>query len=321
MLMTKDNKPLVIGAAGCLLFVLIIQFSFISANATTAQENIAAYEAKRDEWDKHFNGGANMLPKPKAVAKIEENRKQIEAGMVELQRIELGTKTGSLAQFTEAAAGGGDKRNYLETKRKQVLSKYSSRPKLNAGAQDLGLVDNATNDSVGTNLIRLFIADTILNACVKADVDTVNAFRAKPLSVIEYTDAEKAVLAPDEDEDRSPNRAKDKKGEKDKKDEAEAPSKLVQFPMEAVVTMPEKSVGKFLYELEKPSDGGRGYLAIRGFHVYVKDSKSGMVEVAVMASGLLTEKVVGELGIELKGKGGRSPSGRRGEIDLDSQVP
>ena len=42
--------------------------------------------------------------------------------------------------------------------------------------------------------------------------------------VIEYTDAEKAVLAPDEDNDRSPNRGKAKE---EKKDEADAPSKLV----------------------------------------------------------------------------------------------
>jgi hypothetical protein len=319
--MSKDNKPLVIGAAACLLFVLIVQFSFISANMTTAQENIAAYEAKRAEWDKHFNSGANLLPKPKAVEKIKENQKLLDNNMRDLQRIELGTKTGSLQQFTEAAAGAGDKMNYLETKRKQVLSRYSSRPKLGAGATDLGLTDSAAGDSVAQNLIRLFVADTILNASVKAEVDTVNALRAKPISVIEYLDSEKAILSPDEEDERtskSKSKAATKDKGKDKTDELEAPSKLVQFPMEAVLTMPEKAVGKFLFELEKPSDGGRGYLAIRGFHVYVKDAKSGMVEVVVMASGLLPEKVVGELGIELKGKGGRGPS-RRGEIDL--QVP
>lgn len=308
-MMTKENKPLIFGAIGCVLLVLIVQFGFISPDWTSAADNQTASTEKRTTWDANFARGADTMPKPEGLKLLAENKKLLDENLRTLSQIELGTKTTSLASFTEAAAGAGDKKNYLDTKRKNIAGKYSTQPKMSAGATDLGLSDKALDDPVATNLIRLFVADSLLSACKRAEVDTVNTLRVKPLSIIEFTDKEKEILAPDSDDDKKhagPGAAK-----------AEAPShapgRMVQFPIEAVVMLPEKQVGKLLFELQRPSDGGRGYLAIRGFHVFVKDTKSGMVEVAVLASGLLDEKVVGDLGIEIKGKtGGRGV--RSGEI-------
>lgn len=310
-MMTKDNKPLIFGAIGGILLVLIVQFGFISPNWTTAAENQSRAQESRTKWDENFKRGNDLMPKPEALKLLAENKKLLDENLRTLTQIELGTKTTSLATYTEAAAGAGDKKNYLDQKRKNVLSKYSSRPKMGAGATDLGLTDKAIDDPVGTNLIRLFVADCLLSACVKAEVDSVTVLKAKPLNIIDFSDKEKEILAPDEDEKKSskPGAAKAEPAP------SNAPGRMVQFPLEATVSLPEKQVSKLLFELEKPSDGGRGYLAIRGFHVFVKDPKSGMVELTVLASGLLNEKVVGDLGIEVKGKaGGRSGSPRSGEI-------
>lgn len=306
-MMTKDNKPLIFGAAGCILVVLIVQFGFISSSWVTVGEQQAAADETRKKWDENFVRGADMMPKPDGMKLLAENKKLLDENQRTLVQIELGTKTDRLVSFIEAAAGSGDKKNYLDTKRKNIVAKYSSRPKLSPGAVDLGLTDKALDDSVATNLLRLFVADSLLSACLKAEVDTVVSLKAKTLSIIEFTDKEKEILAPEEDKHAGPATSKAEPAP------SNAPGRMIQFPLEAVVMLPEKQVGKLLFELQKPSENGRGYLAIRGFHVFVKDSKSGLVEVAVLASGLLNEKVVGELGIEVKGKaGGRGV--RSGEI-------
>jgi len=308
-MMTKDNKPLIFGAAGCILVVLIVQFGFISSDWETAAGNQATADDTRKKWDEHFVRGADMLPKPEGLKLLADNKKLLDENLRTLTQIELGTKSATLVSFMESAAGTGDKKNYLDTKRKTIVAKYSSRPKMSPAAVDLGLTDKALDDPVSTNLLRLFVADSLLGACLRAEVDTVVSLKAKPLSIIEFTDKEKEILAPDADDDKK------RAGPGASKAEApsNAPGRMVQFPLEAVVMIPEKQVGKLLFELQKPSEGGRGYLAIRGFHVFVKDTKSGLVEVAVLASGLLNEKVVGEIGIEIKGKaGGRGV--RSGEI-------
>lgn len=311
-MMTKDNKPLIFGAIGCVLLVLIVQFGFISPNWADAAANQQTADEARAKWDEHFKRGADMMPKPEALKLLADNKKLLDENLRTLTQIELGTVKTSLATYTEAAAGAGDKKNYLDTKRKNILGKYSTRPKMGGGATDLGLTDKAIDDPVGMNLIRLFVADSLLGACVKAEVDSVTVLKAKPLSIIDFSEKEKEILSPESDDDKKPARPGATKTEAAP---SNSPGRMVQFPMEATLSLPEKQVSKLLFELEKPSDGGRGYLAIRGFHVFVKDPKSGMVEVTILASGLLDEKVVGDLGIEVKGKaGGRGSSPRSGEI-------
>jgi hypothetical protein len=316
-MMTPENKPLLIGAGACILVVLIVQFGFISPAWSEGTDVLANADRTKGEWDAFFAGGANMMPKPKGMKLIDENKKLLDANLTELTRIELGTLQ-ALKPFSEDAAGSGDKKNFLETKRKQVMGRFSTKPKFDTGAVDMGMTEKVLDDSVGTNLMRLWVVQSFLTACTKSDVETVTILRSRPLSIVDFNETEKSVLAPPDEDTNASRRSSSAKADDKKKDadESPAPGRLVQFPLEASVLMPEKSIGKLLFELQRPTDSVRGYLAIRGFHVLVKDSKSGLVEVSILASGLLNEKAVGEIGIPLKDAGKRGGAGpaRRGEI-------
>jgi len=60
-----------------------------------------------------------------------------------------------------------------------------------------------------------------------------------------------------------------------------------------------------------------GYFALRGFHVYVRDANSGMVEASIALEALLSAKTVSKLRIKVEKSDERRHSPTQQEIDLN----
>jgi len=305
--MLLRNKHLFLGAAGALALWLIVYLASVRSNWSDYSAKLAEADAASTDWEKHYLVKAGLLPKKDAEKALDENGRLLSANLQTLQRIELGIPQW-LHPFTIQAAGGGDPNNYLD----QMIKKTQARSNdvLHIPVPNgLGIIgDRAGDDPVSVKLLRLFMADTFINACSKAGVTRITWIKHYSPRMI-FTEADEANQ-PEEGADPAPPA---KKGAS----KAPAPigaSRIVQFPMKVSVQLPEKSMGKLLFELQQPSVQDHGYLCLRGFSVAAKDPGSGLVDAAVAMSGLLNENYVREQGIVVKGEDDRPGAGRK--VDL-----
>jgi len=306
----KQNQNLILGALAVLGIFLAVQFLVVQDNWAAAAAKQTQAEAEREHWEKNFKSGDNLLPRPEAEAALAENKKQLLANLATLQKIEFGTKE-SLHQYSESAAGSGDRKNYLATKRTTLLSRAKDAMQITAPSE-LGLGDKASEDPVALNLVRLAFVESFFIACHKSGVTKVARIQHFTPKYVKGapTEAESEEDADDDD-------SADKK--KNQKDDAENPSgsgKLVQFHMRVQVQASERVFGRLLYELQKPTEGNRGYLGLRGFQVAVRDTGSGLVDGTVAVSALISEKLAREFNIALKSDDDPRRGGTK-EINLD----
>jgi len=308
----KENKMLLMGTVGVCALVLGIHLFWIGPNWAAAADAAKAAEEGSVAWEKNFRGDKNLLPKPDAEKALDENNRQMKVSLTALQHIEFGTKE-TMQPYSEAAAGAGDRKNFLMTKQTNILTRSKS---LNIAApSELGITEKTSDDPVALNLVRLAIVDSLLTACDAAKVPRllrIQHFIPKHLPLDESA-AEPAAETATE---------KKAAAKTDKKDAAssERSDRLVQFPVKIQILATEPALTKILFELQKPSERTRGYLCLRGFHVAVRQAGSGTVEAVIACSALLNEKLVRDLGIPVKEDeqhrgGGSAPPDRKVDID------
>ena len=306
----KQNKFLLLGTAVVAAVFLTVHFMWVQDNWTAAAAKLDEADKSRVEWEKNFQMGDNKLAKVDAEKAIEENNRNLKTGFTTLQQIEFGSKE-SLQPFSEAAAGAGDRKNFVMTKRTTV---YNHAKALNVlCSSELGLTDKIAEEPVSLNLLRIAIIDNFFGACNRSKVGRVTKIQYFPPKLMPFGDE---GGGDDTDSEKKPT-----KGKNDKDAPAERSDRLVQFPVKVQIMAAEPAINKLLLEIQKPSDRahGQGYLCLRGFHIAVRQAGSGTVEAVLGFTALLNEKTVRELGIQVKeddshrgGSGGGGP-----KVDLN----
>jgi hypothetical protein len=307
-----QNKNLILGALAVLGIFLAVQFLVVQDNWAAAAAKQTQAEAEREQWEKNFKGGGNLMPRPEAEAALAENKKQLQANLALLQKIEFGTKE-SLREYSESAAGTGDRKNYLATKRTTLLTKAKESMQITAPSE-LGLGDKTSEDPVALNLMRLALVESFFLAGHKAGVTKISKIQHFPPKFVKGA-PEEVASDEDSDDDKKSDKKKSNKDE-DAEEEKPAGDRLVQFHMRVSVQVSERVFGRLLYELQKPSEPNRGYLGLRGFQVAVRDTGSGMVDGTVAVSALISEKLAHEFNIPLKSDADPRRGGSK-ELNLD----
>jgi hypothetical protein len=310
--MIAQNKLLLTGAGACVAAFVCAHLFFIQSNWNESARQLDAAEQNKQKWDNFFKAKSDekLIAKPDAEKAIRESNKALQGKLDELKQIEFGTPD-MLHSFSLAAAGNGDPKNYLQSL--STTTKQRAKDALAISVPlDLGIADKAAEEPVPLNLFRLAMVDRFLTACKEANVPAVTRLRYETPTKIQL---QEPVVENVDDEEDQPK----KKGAKEEKS---APSgteiePLVKFPMRAVVTAPERAFSQLLFELQKPTDGTHGYFALRGFHVYVRDANSGMVEGAIAVEALLSSKTVNKLQIPVKEADERRRPATQREIDLN----
>jgi hypothetical protein len=304
-----QNKKLILGGAGVLAAWIGAYYWLVAGNWSAAQEEQANAQGKYDAWMAYYQDkdskGAKLLQKGEAKKKLEADNSVLNKNLVVLRKIELGTSDG-LRIFTRAAAKGDDPKNYLDQVRGNIVARANNLRV--AVPIDMGVLrDKSQDDPVQLNLLRLAVAESFINACHKSGIATIKKVQHyAPRLVTRDTGEEEAA------EEADPPKA-------DAKTDSGA-SRLVLFPMKVTIECPEDSVGKLLFELQRPSDSSyapanwHGYLCVRGFQVALRQSGSGVVEGVVAVSALLNEKFVRAEEIPVKGEDKTAPAGRK--VDL-----
>ncbi len=302
----KQNKFLLLGTVVLVAVFLGVHYGWVRDSWVEAAAKQDEAEKSRLEWEKNFKTADNVIPKLEAEKALDENNKSLKAGLATLQQIEFGTKE-TLQPYSEAAVGTGDKKNFLLTKQKMVFNDAKGLNVL--CTSDLGLTDKVSDDPVALNLLRLAVIKSFLIDCSKSKVQR--------MIKVQYF-APKLVPYPGEDSEEAETEKKPAKGGKNDKDAGppERSDRLVQFPVKVQVLGPEPAISKLLYEIQKPSEKSRGYLCPRGFHISVRQSGTGNIEAVVGFTALLNEKLVRDLGIQVKEDDGHHGGGPR-KIDLD----
>jgi hypothetical protein len=305
--MVSKNKKLILGALIALGIFGSVHWMVVKANWDEADALLKQADENRSRWDKFFKAGDKLVPRPEADKAINESNEKLRTQFDELKKIEFGTAD-SLHVFSVAAAGQGDPKNYLASSITQMRTK--AKDTYNIGVPiELGIGEKAAEEPVPLNLFRLAMIDRFLVACRECSVPTVTRIRYDTATRIESP-----FDKPAEEETAAP-----KKGGKEKEEEKPAPKDveaLIQFPMRVVILAPERSFAQLLFRLQEPSDAQHGYFGIRGFHVWVRDAGSGMIEASLALNAVLNEKLVAKLGIPFKVPDEhRSPLNR--EMDLN----
>jgi hypothetical protein len=303
----KQNKFLLLGTLAVAAVFLAVHFMWVQDNWTAAAAKLDEAEKSRAEWEKNFQMGENKLAKVDAEKAIEENNRSLKAGFATLQLIEFGSKE-SLQPFSEAAAGTGDRKNFVMTKRTTV---YNHAKSLNVlCSSELGLTDKIAEEPVALNLLRIAIIDNFFGACNRSKVGRVTRIQYYPPKLMPFGDE----TGSDDADEKKPA-----KGKNDKEAPRERNDRLIQFPVKVQVVAAEPAINKLLSEIQKQTTGTRGYLCLRGFHISVRQAGSGTVEAVLGFTALLNEKTVRELGIAVKDDetrhGGASPAAPK--VDLN----
>lgn len=309
--MFSRNKHLLLGAVAVVAIWLGVYLVFVRSNWDAATERLEAAEQVRAAWEKHLQPGQGLVSKADADKALEEHRNALSVNLQTLQKIEFGTRE-SLHPFTIPAAVGADPKSYLDQKRINIAS-HAEGMRLPVPG-NLGVIgEKAGDDHVAVNLLRLAMVDTLINTCQKSGVARITRIQHyAPRLVCPPEDATALQEPAPQEEEPKPAAKKGAPA----KTQAVAASRLVQFPMKVTFQAPERSLGKLLLELQKPSDSARGYLCLRGFHFAAKDTSSGLVDGAVAVSGLFSETLTRELGIQVKGEEeGRGPARK---VDLNA---
>jgi hypothetical protein len=303
--MVSKNKSLILGALVALGIFGSVHWMVVQANWDEADKLLVQANGERERWDKFFKPGDKLVPRPDADKAINESNEKLRTQFDELKKIEFGTAD-TLHIFSVAAAGQGDPKNYLVSSIKQMSAK--AKDTLNIGVPvDMGLGEKAADDPVPLSLFRLAMIDRFLLACKECSVPTVTRVRYETATRIESPFDKPA------DEETATTK---KGGKEEEKPAAKEVDALVQFPMRVVVLAPERSFAQLLFRLQEPSTAQHSYFGIRGFHVWVRDAGSGMIEASLALNAVLNEKLVAKLGIPFKVPDEhRSPLNR--EMDLN----
>lgn len=303
----KQNKFLLLGTLAVAAVFLAVHFMWVQDNWTAAAAKLEEAEKSRIEWEKNFQMGENKLAKVDAEKALEENNRSLKTGFATLQLIEFGSKE-SLQPFSEAAAGTGDRKNFVMTKRTTV---YNHAKSLNVlCSSELGLTDKIAEEPVALNLLRIAIIDNFFGCCNRAKVGRVTRIQYYPPKLMPFGDE-----AADDADEKKPAKGKNDKDAATR----ERNDRLIQFPVKVQVVAAEPAINKLLSEIQKQTTGVRGYLCLRGFHISVRQAGSGTVEAVLGFTALLNEKTVRELGIVVKEEesrhGGSSPAAPK--VDLN----
>jgi len=136
----KNNQNLLIGTVAAGILWLILYYSLVSGNWTTADDNRKIAEEKRQTWindsksdktEKRAGEHKNaFLPRVDAEKRIKKNSDEVAVKQSELKSIEFGNAE-SLKAFSTAAAGkGGDASNHLNEKIKQAVLRANAQLKV-----------------------------------------------------------------------------------------------------------------------------------------------------------------------------------------------
>jgi len=307
----KQNKFLLLGTLAVAAVFLAVHFMWVQDNWAAAAAKLDEADKSRAEWEKNFKAGDNKIAKVDAEKALEENNRNLKTGFATLQQVEFGSKE-SLQPFSEGAAGAGDRKNFVMTKRTTV---YNHAKTLNVlCSSELGLTDKIAEEPVALNLLRIAIIDNFFGACNRSKVGRVTKIQYFAPKLMAFGDESAA--------DDSETEKKPAKGKNDKDAApAERSDRLVQFPVKVQIMAGEPAINKLLYELQKPTDRAHGtsYLCLRGFHIAVRQAGSGTVEAVLGFTALLNEKTVRDLNIQVKEDdsrhGGGSGSGPK--VDLN----
>ncbi|HYG75382.1 MAG TPA: hypothetical protein VEK08_10305 [Planctomycetota bacterium] len=289
----KENKMLLLGSVGVCAIVLGVHFFWVRDNWAKAESAGKAAEEASIAWEKNFRPGDNLMPKPDAEKVLEDNNRLLKVGLTTLQGIEFGTKD-TLQPYSEAAAGSGDRKNYLMTKQTNILSRAKTMNII--APSELGLTEKISEDPVALNLLRVAIIDSFLSSCNVAKVHRLLRIQHFAPKILPLEGVELA----EETKEKKPAKADQKKDKEDEGSPGQRSDRLVQFPVKVQLVAPEPALSRVLYEMQKPSDRTRGYLCLRGFHVAVRQAGSGTIEAVIAFTALLNEKLVRELGIPVK---------------------
>jgi hypothetical protein len=305
-----QNKKLILGGAGVVAVWVAVYYLLVAGNWSAAQEEQGNAQSRYDAWMAFYQDkdskGATLLQKGEAKKKLETDNTVLNKNLQVLRKIELGTSDG-LRVFTRAAAKGDDPKNYLDQVRGNIVTRAGTSLRITVPTELGVLRDKAGDDPVQVNLLRLAAAESFINACHKSGITTIKKFQHYAPKLVAYD-------TPDEEAGEA---AEAPKAEA-KADEGA--SRLVQFPMKVTIEGPEDSIGKLLFELQRPSDSSyapanwHGYLCVRGFQVALRQSGSGVVEGTVAVSALLNEKFARAEEVPIKGESKTGPAGRK--VDL-----
>lgn len=302
--MFKQDKKLMLGVLVALGIFAAVHVVWVQHNWAQAAHLLDGARDQKEKWDKFYKSGDGMIPKPKALKALNESNNRLQQQLETLKGIEFGS-TNSLHAFSETAAGTGDKKSYLLAQITKVQAKAKDA---SIGVPEgLGYSDKNREESVALNLLRLAMVDRLLSACRESNASLITGIRFETPRFIPW---------PFETAEEEPPPGRKKTEKEPPAPKADGVAKLVQFPMRVTLSAPERALTQLLYELQRPTDdqNQRGYFCVRGFHVAVKSAESGRVEAAIAISALLNEKMVGDLGIQVKVQ-----DERRGprEYDLD----
>ena len=297
----KQNKILLVGAAGCVVLWLCIYLFVVQKNWSAAAASTHDAEEKQRVWEKNFENG---MSRPQAELELASYNDKLKKSFEEIKKIELGTSA-VLHLYTVEAAGSGDPKNYLDKLRKLTISKAGDNPAVTLKTElkkEMDIIENITAEGasdVATDLMRVAIVERLLTVCKESGVPWIKRIQHRPPAIVPRQEENQG----DESEKEAPK----------KKPVAEKRDRLVQFPLRVVCTAPERVLARLLFGLQRRSDDTHGYFCIRGFQVAVKDTASGMVDATFSLSVFLNEKYVRELKIPLAhdaDEDGKKPEGK-----------
>jgi hypothetical protein len=307
--MIAQNKNIFIGMAMCVVMFAMTHLFMIQPNWVLMKTHLSATDENRLKWEKLYKVDGKLLPLPEAEKAIKESNAVMLNKLDELKKIEFGTEESLRSYSIKAAGSAGDYKNYFDAEKTRL--RLRAKDAVVELPPELGIDATASDDPVPLNLFRLAMVDRLLVVCKDSGVNQVTRLSHGMPSRI----ASKEPVSESADDERDPKNGKNKTEKAVTATEADV---LVRFPMRVVLSAPERVFAQFLYDVQRPRDSTHGYFCIRGFHVYVRDANTGMVEASILFQGLLNQKTATKLGITLEKEveGRRRPSEQK-EVDLD----
>ena len=311
--MAKQDKKLVLALLAAVGVFGATQLLVVRANFADAAKARDEANTQRQEWDKYFkpaekSASEKWSARPDAEKALKESNVKLAQQFTELRKMELGSAD-QLHAFSEAAAGSGDHKSYMN----KLLIQLAAKAKEFGVAvpSDMGFNEKVLEDPVSLNLLRMAILDRLLAACKEAAVPQLASIRFEQPRPIANDDGS--------DSGQPDPRRRPAKNSKDAKDAPPEPSadKLVQFPLRILISVPERNMGQLLCELQRPSDNTHGFFMIRGFHVAVRTADTGRFDASLALSALLNEKTLATLGVQVKAPDERRNSFRDYDYSRD----
>ncbi|MCW8130950.1 MAG: hypothetical protein KIS92_11410 [Planctomycetota bacterium] len=270
--MFARNKNIFV-VAGILLGVWLAAYQFVLVQPNWDSRQQAVNEAQMDleTWLKNYKPGKDTLPLPEAVKKIAKQEEVLEKASRTLKQIEFSQDFGP---YTLAGVGaGGDPKNYFDKKRADLRAEMRDKLglKLGAGFDDLGFRGKVLEEDVQLNLMRLYVLQRFGECAKECGFTEIQAINYPKHRQVPYAGADEDVKV----------------------------ANLYLVPIEVRFRANERQFAQMLYELQRPSDPGHSYFALKAFTVAVKDASTGMVDCWVAAGALLSPKQAKDLKLEI----------------------